>query len=122
MNVPDERFDWLVQQHKPKSIVNPFLEVVDIAGHAWAGERVARQVLISTDFGVSWKRAKLNAPANKYAWQDWSAQLKFDQRGYYEIWARAYDDQGVAQPFTQPWNPKGYLGNVIHRVPVYCEA
>lgn len=97
-------------------------QVVDIAGHAWAGERVARQVLISTDFGVSWKRAKLNAPANKYAWQDWSAQLKFDQRGYYEIWARAYDDQGVAQPFTQPWNPKGYLGNVIHRVPVYCEA
>jgi obg-like ATPase 1 len=32
VNVPDERFDWLVQQHKPKSIVNPFLEVVDIAG------------------------------------------------------------------------------------------
>eukprot|EP00976_Prorocentrum_cordatum_P002780 53884-Prorocentrum_minimum.AAC.5 len=32
VNVPDERFDWLVDLHKPKSIVHPFLEVVDIAG------------------------------------------------------------------------------------------
>lgn len=32
MNVPDERFDWLVDKYKPKSIVNPYLEVVDIAG------------------------------------------------------------------------------------------
>uniref|UniRef100_A0A7S0RR38 Obg-like ATPase 1 n=1 Tax=Pyramimonas obovata TaxID=1411642 RepID=A0A7S0RR38_9CHLO len=32
VNVPDERFDWLVDLHKPKSIVRPYLEVVDIAG------------------------------------------------------------------------------------------
>ncbi|KAJ1487954.1 P-loop containing nucleoside triphosphate hydrolase protein [Baffinella frigidus] len=32
VNVPDERFDWLCAHHKPKSIVNPFLEIVDIAG------------------------------------------------------------------------------------------
>lgn len=32
VNVPDERFDWLVDQHKPKSVVQPYLEVVDIAG------------------------------------------------------------------------------------------
>lgn len=30
--MPDERFDWLVEQHKPKSEVQPFLTVVDIAG------------------------------------------------------------------------------------------
>jgi len=30
--VPDERFDWLVQQYKPKSEVEPFLTIVDIAG------------------------------------------------------------------------------------------
>jgi len=30
--VPDERFNWLVEQHKPKSEVEPFLTVVDIAG------------------------------------------------------------------------------------------
>mmetsp|Transcript_114901 Transcript_114901/g.297810 ORF Transcript_114901/g.297810 Transcript_114901/m.297810 type:complete len:404 (+) Transcript_114901:68-1279(+) len=30
--MPDERFNWLVEQHKPKSEVQPFLTVVDIAG------------------------------------------------------------------------------------------
>ena len=25
---------------------------------------------------------------------------------------------GNTQPAHQPWNPKGYLGNVIHRLPV----
>mmetsp|Transcript_1889 Transcript_1889/g.2084 ORF Transcript_1889/g.2084 Transcript_1889/m.2084 type:complete len:400 (-) Transcript_1889:244-1443(-) len=32
VNIPDDRFDWLVEQNKPKSIVHPYLEVVDIAG------------------------------------------------------------------------------------------
>lgn len=30
--MPDERFDWLIAQHKPKSEVQPYLTVVDIAG------------------------------------------------------------------------------------------
>lgn len=32
VNVPDERFDWLVEKYNPKSIVHPYLEIVDIAG------------------------------------------------------------------------------------------
>eukprot|EP00281_Chroomonas_sp_CCMP1168_P033013 CAMPEP_0206240152 /NCGR_PEP_ID=MMETSP0047_2-20121206/15783_1 /ASSEMBLY_ACC=CAM_ASM_000192 /TAXON_ID=195065 /ORGANISM="Chroomonas mesostigmatica_cf, Strain CCMP1168" /LENGTH=400 /DNA_ID=CAMNT_0053664909 /DNA_START=6 /DNA_END=1208 /DNA_ORIENTATION=+ len=32
VHVPDERFDWLVDKFKPKSEVQPFLEIVDIAG------------------------------------------------------------------------------------------
>jgi len=32
VSVPDERFEWLVEQNKPKSIVRPHLEIVDIAG------------------------------------------------------------------------------------------
>merc|ERR1719265_576024 len=30
--VEDKRFNWLVENHKPKSEVKPFLNVVDIAG------------------------------------------------------------------------------------------
>ena len=75
-------------------------------------------MLVSTDFGNQWREADLTPPANKYAWHTWSTQLAFAKRGYYEIWARAFDHAGNAQPFRQPWNPKGYLGNVIHRVPV----
>ena len=32
VHVPDERFDWLVDHHKPQVVVQPFLEIVDIAG------------------------------------------------------------------------------------------
>ncbi|XP_075481875.1 LOW QUALITY PROTEIN: obg-like ATPase 1 [Primulina tabacum] len=32
VNVPDERFDWLLQLYKPKSEVSAFLEIHDIAG------------------------------------------------------------------------------------------
>ncbi|EFJ11869.1 hypothetical protein SELMODRAFT_234816 [Selaginella moellendorffii] len=32
VSVPDERYNWLVQHHKPKSEVSAFLEVHDIAG------------------------------------------------------------------------------------------
>ena len=76
---------------------------------AGAGENRVQRVLVSADFGITWQEASLAASANR-------------NRGYYEIWARAFDDTGSAQPFSQPWNPKGYLGNVIHRVPILVAA
>lgn len=90
-----------------------------VRGHAWAGENEIDKVLVSTDFGIHWQETRLVPPSNKYAWYHWDTELTFRNKGYYEIWARAYDDAGNAQPFTQPWNPKGYLGNVIHRLPVF---
>jgi hypothetical protein len=41
------------------------------------------------------------------------------ETGYYEIWARAVDDQDRSQPMVLPgWNPKGYLNNACHRIAV----
>lgn len=91
-------------------------------GHAWAGENEIDKVVISTDFGIQWQETQLTPPSNKYAWSHWETELTFANKGYYEIWARAYDNAGNAQPFTQPWNPKGYLGNVIHRLPILITA
>lgn len=95
---------------------------IAVRGHAWAGENDVNKVLISTDYGVTWKPAKLTQPANKYAWYHFDSDVSFDQKGYYEIWARAFDQRGNAQPFRQPWNPKGHLGNVMHRVPVLVDV
>ncbi len=95
---------------------------IPVAGHAWAGERKVEKVLVSTDYGVGWKKALLKPAPNKYAWNRWETQVSLPNQGYYEIWARAFDDDGSAQPFRQPWNPKGYLGNVIHRLPVLVQA
>lgn len=97
-------------------------ERVRVAGHAWAGERAVAKVLVSTDYGVGWSEARLSPPPNRYAWYRWESDVSFGTKGYYEVWARAFDDEGGAQPFRQPWNPKGYLGNVIHRVPVLIDA
>jgi DMSO/TMAO reductase YedYZ molybdopterin-dependent catalytic subunit len=90
-----------------------------VRGHAWAGDRSVSRVDITIDFGRTWVSAELNAPANPFAWQTFSTQVFFPERGYYEVWARATDDTGVQQPFSIAWNPKGYLNNMMHRIAVY---
>lgn len=90
----------------------------EVRGHAWAGDTVVKSVAVSIDFGATWQNAELDAPVNPHAWQNWRTTIDFPQQGYYEIWARAVDAQGVAQPHAVAWNPKGYLNNSMHRVAV----
>ncbi|SIO54467.1 DMSO/TMAO reductase YedYZ, molybdopterin-dependent catalytic subunit [Rhodovulum sp. ES.010] len=91
---------------------------LDIRGHAWADGDVAA-VHVSHDFGQTWAEANLEAPANRYAWQHFSATVDLPQAGYYEIWSRATDTQGRTQPVTTPgWNPRGYGNNMVHRIAV----
>ncbi len=93
-------------------------EAVPVRGHAWAGENRVKQVRVSTDYGETWRDATLTPPTAKYAWARWQTEVRVPGKGYYEIWAQAIDDTDDAQPLRQPWNPRGYLGNVVHRVPI----
>ncbi|MDH5475651.1 MAG: sulfite oxidase [Cyclobacteriaceae bacterium] len=94
-------------------------KTLDVRGHAWAGDLKVQQMDFSIDFGATWQRCELNAPQNKLAWQRWSTQINFPKKGYYEIWARATDENGVMQPMILPgWNPKGYLNNACHRIAI----
>ena len=96
---------------------------LDLRGHAWAGDYDIKTVDISTDYGVSWKSAKVDAPANKFAWQRFTAAVDLPTSGYYEIWAKATDSKGVTQPFAAPnWNPQGYGANPINRIRVLVES
>ncbi|MEM7023977.1 MAG: sulfite oxidase [Pseudomonadota bacterium] len=88
----------------------------EVRGHAWAGDRTVKALDVSIDFGATWQSAALQEPSNLYAWQQWSTEVEFPKPGYYEVWARATDDAGTAQPFRIAWNPKGYLNNSMHRV------
>ncbi|NCF60187.1 MAG: molybdopterin-dependent oxidoreductase [Gammaproteobacteria bacterium] len=57
---------------------------------------------------ASWHQAKLE-----------KTEVEFPESGYYEVWARATDSEGRAQPMVLPgWNPKGYLNNACHRIAV----
>ena len=88
----------------------------EVRGHAWSGDRTIAKMEVSTDFGATWADAELDAPVNSGAWQNWRANVTFDAAGYYEVWGRATDSEGVMQPFAIDWNPKGYLNNTMHRV------
>lgn len=90
-----------------------------LRGHAWAGDAEVSEVHVSIDFGATWMKADLEGPANRFAWQHWNAGVRLPETGYFEVWARATDDMGRAQPMVLPgWNPKGYLNNACHRIAV----
>lgn len=91
----------------------------NVRGHAWVGDKKILKVEVSFDFGASWQTCKLSEPVNKNAWQQFSIDLSLPQKGYYEIWAKASDEDGIQQPMVVPnWNPKGYLNNACHRIAV----
>ena len=90
-----------------------------INGQAWAGELEVTKVEYSIDFGATWELCDLSKPVNRLAWQQWKAAINFPEKGYYEVWARATDSNGLAQPVVLPgWNPKGYLNNACHRIAI----
>ncbi|MEM6316701.1 MAG: sulfite oxidase [Bacteroidota bacterium] len=104
----------------PKSgAILPISKTLPIRGHAWAGALEVQTVQYSIDFGATWQPCALTRPANRFAWQHFSATIRFPQKGYYEIWAKATDSEGKSQPMILPnWNPKGYLNNACHRIAV----
>ena len=100
-----------------------FGEPLALRGHAWAGDSRVSKLFTSIDFGATWQKAKLKAPANRLAWQHWSTTVDFPEPGYYEVWARAVDAKQRSQPVVLPgWNPRGYLNNACHRIAVRVNA
>ncbi|SHI71720.1 sulfite dehydrogenase (cytochrome) subunit SorA apoprotein [Algibacter luteus] len=92
---------------------------LNIRGHAWAGELEVAKMEYSIDFGSTWKTCDVAKPENRLAWQHFTAKINFPKPGYYEVWARATDANGIAQPMLLPgWNPKGYLNNACHRIAI----
>lgn len=95
-------------------------EKIKVGGKAWADDLEVKEMELSTDFGQTWQKAEVKKPLNKFAWQEWSGEVELKSQGYYEIWARATDSNGVKQPMVLPaWNPKGYLNNSCHRIAVF---
>ncbi len=94
-------------------------QALTIRGHAWAGDLEVNKMEYSIDFGSTWTSCAIEKPANRLAWQHFKATINFPEKGYYEVWAKATDALGAAQPMIVPgWNPKGYLNNACHRIAV----
>lgn len=122
--VPEE--DMVIMTELPvKSLITfpqtgtqiPAGQASEVRGHAWAGNGDIASVDVSIDFGQTWMAAKLEPAKNKFAWQRFRADVTLPESGYYEVWARATDMNGVAQPPVVPgWNPRGYGNNMQHRI------
>ncbi len=90
-----------------------------VRGHAWAGDLEVKEMNVSIDFGATWQKCELKKPKNRLAWQQWTLEINFPQKGYYEVWAKATDTNGISQPMVIPaWNPGGYLNNSCHRIAI----
>lgn len=89
-----------------------------LGGVAWTDgqSRVAR-VAVSPDGGDTWRDAELDTPESPYAWSEWSLTLELPE-GEPELWLRAFDDAGHAQPLEPHtgWNPAGYEWGNMQRV------
>lgn len=90
-----------------------------LRGHAWAGDFEVKEMNVSIDFGATWQKCELKKPKNRLAWQQWTLELNFLHKGYYEVWAKATDSYSISQPMVIPaWNPGGYLNNSCHRIAI----
>ena len=76
-------------------------------------------VLVSTDEGRSWQKARLEVPKSPYAWYRWRAGVNLAP-GKHQIWSRAVDALGRSQPLDGSiyWNPRGYTWNGVEKIDV----
>lgn len=113
----------IITSHAHGSELQAGTRALSIRGAAWAGDLTVRSVEVSLNFGRTWQAANLRGPRNGHDWQRWTAEVEFPSPGYYEIWARATDSNGLAQPHVAgDWNPQGYGANPYHRVAVLIRA
>jgi DMSO/TMAO reductase YedYZ molybdopterin-dependent catalytic subunit len=110
----------LITAPKDKSSVKA--GVVRVSGFAWAGEDDIAKVDISMDGGSSWVPASLGSERERYAWRQFTLELKLNAPGYYSVMSRATDEKGRVQPLEPMWNPSGYLWNAIDRVRLHVEV
>jgi DMSO/TMAO reductase YedYZ molybdopterin-dependent catalytic subunit len=92
---------------------------IDLRGAAWDGDAGVGAIDVSIDFGQTWQKVALGTPKNRYDWIRWTHKLALSSNGYFEVWVRATDQNGVMQPMVAAnWNPQGYGSNPINRVAV----
>jgi DMSO/TMAO reductase YedYZ molybdopterin-dependent catalytic subunit len=92
---------------------------VALRGAAWDGDAGVERVDVSLDFGQRWQAVTMGTPKNRYDWVRWTHRLALPSDGYFELWVRATDRNGLTQSIVAGnWNPQGYGGNPINRIAV----
>ena len=88
-----------------------------LKGIAFDGGSGIKSVQVSADGGKTWQDATLGEDIGRYSFRAWQAPVTLDA-GEHVLKVRATSNAGETQPDKQPWNPSGYLRNVIETTTV----
>jgi DMSO/TMAO reductase YedYZ molybdopterin-dependent catalytic subunit len=91
---------------------------ISVNGIAFDGGSGIREVQISDDGGLTWRRAQLGAELGRHSFREWSVVWTPTRAGGHRLLARAFNRIGESQGYEALWNPAGYLRNVIESVDV----
>jgi sulfite dehydrogenase len=90
---------------------------VVLKGIAFDGGSGIKQVEVSPDGGKTWQSATLGEDLGRFSFRGWQLPVTLTL-GEHALKVRATSNAGETQPTTQPWNPAGYLRNLIETVTV----
>jgi DMSO/TMAO reductase YedYZ molybdopterin-dependent catalytic subunit len=90
---------------------------LNLAGIAFDGGSGIKSVELSTDGGANWTAATLGQDLGPYSFRGWTAPVVL-AAGEHALKVRAVSNAGETQPVEQPWNPSGYLRNLIETTTV----
>ena len=76
-----------------------------------------REVDLSLDGGLTWRPTQLGKDLGNYSFRQWQTTLSLE-RGAHTIQVRALNQIGQSQPLEAPWNPSGYMRNVVEKTRV----
>lgn len=88
-----------------------------VRGIAFGGDTGVKAVEISTDGGTSWRPTMLGRDEGKYSFRQWQVDVA-PTAGELALMVRCINDDGLAQPKAQNWNPSGFMHNAIETVRV----
>ncbi|HTP95235.1 MAG TPA: molybdopterin-dependent oxidoreductase [Burkholderiales bacterium] len=89
---------------------------VEVKGLAWDSGAGIDRVEISTDYGASWRRARLGKDLGRFSFREFALAIPTRERGSMVVMARATSRSGETQVEQLIHNPAGYHHNVIQRV------
>jgi len=89
-----------------------------LAGVAFDSGYGIREVQVSDDGGLVWRRAQLGVEPGRFSFREWSTTWTPARAGQHRLMVRAFNRIGESQSYEAIWNPAGYLRNVIESVDV----
>jgi hypothetical protein len=92
---------------------------IEVRGIAFGGDTGVKNVAFSADGGASWQNAALGKNYGRYSFRRWHTSFVPKRSGTYKLMVNATNSNNVSQPATAPWNPGGYMRNVVEEVTVH---